>query len=106
MALSWRAGKPVSTDRSDTIAEGIEVRVPLPESVARLVALVDDIVLVDDADLLQAMQLSVETLGLLLEPSGAAGLAAIRVHDLPGDRLATVLTGSNLRPEHLRGLAR
>ena len=106
MALSWQARKPISTERSDTIAEGIEVRVPVAESVARLVALVDDIVLVDDDDLLQAMQLSVETLGLLLEPSGAAGLAAIRVHDLTGDRLATVLTGSNLRPEHLRALAR
>jgi threonine dehydratase len=106
VAMSWRAGKPVSTERSDTIAEGIEVRVPVPESVARLVALVDDMVLVDDSDLLEAMQLSAETLGLLLEPSGAAGLAAIRVHDLRGDRLATVLTGSNLRPEHLRGLAR
>ena len=71
----------------------------------RLVALVDDMVLVDDRDLLQAMQLSAQALGLLLEPSGAAGLAAIRVHDLPGNRLATVLTGSNVRPEHLRGLA-
>jgi threonine dehydratase len=106
MAMSWRAKKPVSTERSDTIAEGIEVRVPVPESVARLVALVDDMILVDDRDLLQAMQLSAQTLGLLLEPSGAAGLAAIQVHDLAGDRLATVLTGSNLRPEHLRGLAR
>jgi threonine dehydratase len=106
MAMSWRAGKPVSTERSDTIAEGIEVRVPVPESVARLVALVDDMVLVDDSDLLDTMRLAVETLGLLLEPSGAAGLAAIRAHDLRGDRLATVLTGSNLRPEHLRGLAR
>ena len=105
MAMSWQAGKPVSTERSDTIAEGIEVRVPVPESVARLVALVDDMVLVEDDDLLQAMQLAAQTLGLLLEPSGAAGLAAIRVHDLPGDRLATILTGSNLRPEHLRGLA-
>jgi threonine dehydratase len=105
MALSWRAGTPVSTERSDTIAEGIEVRVPVPESVARLVALVDDMVLVDDSDLLDAMQLSVQTLGLLLEPSAAAGLAAIRVHNLPGERLATVLTGSNLRPEHLRGLS-
>ena len=82
------------------------MRVPVPESVARLVALVDDMILVDDSDLLQAMQLSAQALGLLLEPSGAAGLAAIQVHDLPGDRLATVLTGSNLRPEHLRGLAR
>ena len=105
MALSWRTGKPVSTERSDTIAEGIEVRVPVPESVVRLVALVDDMVLVDDTDLLEAMQLSVQTLGLLLEPSGAAGLAAIRVHKLAGNRLATVLTGSNLRPEHLRLLS-
>lgn len=105
MALSWRARKPISTDRSDTIAEGIEVRVPVPESVARLIALVDDMVVVDDKDLFEAMELSVRTLGLLLEPSGAAGLAAIRVHDLSGERLATVLTGSNLRPEHLRGLA-
>jgi len=80
------------------------VRVPVPESVVRLVALVDDMVLVDDRDLLDAMQLSAHALGLLLEPSGAAGLAAIRVHDLRGDRLATVLTGSNVRPEHLREL--
>jgi threonine dehydratase len=105
MALSWRAGKPVSTERSDTIAEGIEVRVPVPESIVRLIALVDDMVLVDDNDLLEAMQLSVRTLGLVLEPSAAAGVAAIRVHDLPGERLATVLTGSNLRDEHLRRLS-
>ena len=104
MALSWRARKPVSTERSDTIAEGIEVRVPVPESVARLVALVDDMVVVEDRDLLDAMQLSVRTLGILLEPSKTAELAAIRVHDIPGDRLATVLTGSNVRPEHLRAL--
>lgn len=47
MALSWRARRPVSTERSDTIAEGIEVRVPVQESVTRLVALVDDMVLVE-----------------------------------------------------------
>ena len=105
MALSWRARRPVSTERSDTIAEGIEVKVPVRESVTRLVALVDDMVLVEDVDLLEAINLSAHTLGLLLEPSGAAGIAAIRVHDLPGDRLATVLTGSNVRPEHLRALS-
>ncbi len=101
MALSWRAGRPVSTARSDTIAEGIEVRSPIAESVARLRVLVDEMVLVEDRDLLEAMGLAAQTLGLLLEPSGAAGLAAIQDHDLPGERLATVLTGSNLRPEHL-----
>ena len=102
MALSWRARAPLATQTSDTIAEGIEVRVPVPESVARVVALVDDMVLVDDDALVDAMRLAANTLGLLLEPSGAAGLAAIRAHDLPGSRIATVLTGSNLRPEHLR----
>jgi threonine dehydratase len=102
MALSWRARRVVSTDRSDTIAEGIEVRKPVPESVSRIVDLVDDMVLVDDRDLLDAIELAAQTLGLLLEPSGAAGLAAIRVHTQLGERLATVLTGSNLRPEHLR----
>jgi threonine dehydratase len=105
MVESWRARRPVSTSTSDTIAEGIEVRVPVPESVARLVELVDDMVMVDDDDLLDAMRLSVETTGILLEPSGAAGLAAIRKQLVPGDRMATVLTGSNLRPEHLRWLA-
>jgi threonine dehydratase len=105
MVESWKAGRPVPTDRSETIAEGIEVRSPVPESVVRLCALVDDMVMVEDADLLDAMALAVRTLGLLIEPSGAAGLAAIRVHDLPGERLATVLTGSNLRPEHLKALA-
>jgi threonine dehydratase len=104
MALSWRAGQPVSTERSDTIAEGIEVRLPVAESVARLQGLVDDMVLVDDRDLLEGMRLAARTLGLLLEPAGAAGLAALRVCDLPGERLATVLTGSNLRPEQLRAL--
>jgi threonine dehydratase len=106
MALSWRAGSPVATQTSDTIAEGIEVRVPVPESVARLTALVDDMVLVDDESLTMAMRVAARTLGLLLEPSGAAGLAAIRTHDLPGARIATVLTGSNLRPEDLRLLGR
>lgn len=106
MFLSWRAGRPVSTERTDTIAEGIDVRAPVSEeSVARLVALVDDMLLVDDNDMLEGMRLAANTLGLLLEPAGAAGLAAIKVGSLPGERVATILTGSNLRAEQLRALA-
>lgn len=106
MALSWRARAAVATERAETIADGLEVRIPVPESVARLAVLVDDMVLVDDNDLLQAMQLAADTLGLLLEPSAAAGLAAIRLRDVAGDRLATILTGSNLRREHLQAIGR
>jgi threonine dehydratase len=64
-------------------------------------AMVDDMVLVDDAQLLEAMRLAASALGLILEPSGAAGLAAIRTHNLAGDQFATVLTGSNVHPHLL-----
>jgi threonine dehydratase len=104
MLHSWRAGRPLPSEHVDTIAEGIRVSVPIAESVARMGQLVDDVVLVDDADLLDAMRLAATTAGLLLEPAGAAGLAAIARHDLPGELIATVLTGGNLRAEHLRTL--
>jgi threonine dehydratase len=97
MALSWRAEQPVATERADTIAEGIAVRDPVAASVARMRAVVDDMVLVDDADLIAAMELASRHVGIALEPAGAAGLAALKVHDLPGRHVATVLTGANPR---------
>ena len=47
MALSWEAGRPVSTPRADTIAGALAVRDPVADSVARMRGLVDDFVLVD-----------------------------------------------------------
>ena len=99
MEASWRAGYVVSIDTADTFADGIAVRVPVADSVTRVNSLVDDIVLVSDSQMLDAMRLAVSTLGLLLEPSGAAGLAAIRAHKIAGDQIATVLTGSNIHPD-------
>lgn len=102
MLHSWRAGHAVSTERADTIAEGIQILHPVPESVTRLVDLVDDMLTVDDPAMLAAIRLATTTLGLILEPSGAAGLAAIATHDIPGHTLATILTGSNAHPTHLQ----
>ncbi|TDD53296.1 pyridoxal-phosphate dependent enzyme [Kribbella antibiotica] len=98
MMDSWRAGKPVATERAYTIAEGIAVREPVPASVARLAAVVDDMVLVDDTAILDAIELASRCLGIKVEPAGAAGLAALTVHDLPGKLPATVITGANPRP--------
>ena len=100
IADSWRAGRPVSRD-VDTIAEGIASWTPAPEIVARMRALVDDVVLVSDAQILAATRLVARTLGLLIEPSGAAGVAAIAGHDVPGRTFATVLTGAGPKPEIL-----
>jgi threonine dehydratase len=99
MLASWRAGKAVTTETAGTIADGIAVGVPIQASVERMKSLVDDIVLVSDAQMLDAMRIATSTLGLLLEPSGAAGLAAIRAHKIAGDPIATILTGSNIHPD-------
>jgi threonine dehydratase len=99
MVESWHAGKVISTETTETIADGIAVRVPIARSAERMKSLVDEMVLVDDTQLLEAMRLAVSTLGLVLEPAGAAGLAAIRAHALGGNQLATVLTGSNVHPD-------
>jgi threonine dehydratase len=104
MERSWRAGKVINMTGISTIADGISVGAPVARSLERMRSLVDDIVLVEDSQLIDAMRLAVSTLGIILEPSGAAGLAAIRVHDLPGDRVATVLTGGNLHPDLLAKL--
>jgi threonine dehydratase len=99
MVDSWRLGKSISGIATSTIADGIAVRSPIPESVERVKKLVDDIVMVDDAQMLEAMRLAARTLGLMLEPAGAAGLAAIRNYPIPGQQIATVLTGSNILPD-------
>lgn len=101
MAESWRAGRLMVSEEADTIADGIAVRVPIACSVERMKNVVDEMVLVNDLQLFQAMRLAAATLGLILEPAGAAGLAAIQSHSIDGDLLATVLTGSNIHPDLL-----
>ncbi|WP_170304474.1 threonine ammonia-lyase [Microlunatus speluncae] len=98
MVRSVEAGHPVTVEAT-TFADGIAVSTPIEESVRRVRALVDEFVLVDDAAILDAMVLAARTLGVLPEPAGAAGLAAIASGAIAGDRVATVVTGANPRPE-------
>ncbi|MFI6504018.1 threonine/serine dehydratase [Nonomuraea typhae] len=105
MQLSLRAGHAVAIERADTFADGIAVSSPIEESVRRAMALVDEMVLVTDEAIADAMERAARTLGVLLEPAGAAGLAAIGTGQAGGERIATVLTGANPRPEQLVGLA-
>jgi threonine dehydratase len=94
MAESWRAGHPVRVEPTETIADGLKMTEPTPQIVERMCALVDDMVQVTDTAITNAMHLAASTLGLLIEPSAAAGLAAILEHDLPDGMIATVITGA------------
>ena len=96
MARSFNAGHVVSTPDTDTIATAIAICEPIPESFARVIALVDEIVLVDDDDLRSAQHLILDALGIAVEPAGAAGVAALARHRdrLPPGRTAVLLTGA------------
>jgi threonine dehydratase len=103
MVESWRSGAIVSYDYVDTIADGIGVRLPVPEAVGDMHGTVDDAVLVRDATTIEAMRLIHQHLGLVVEPSGAVGVAAI-LEDrarYTGQLVATILCGGNLTPKQI-----
>jgi threonine dehydratase len=93
MRMSIDAGRPIRTEAARTIAGGLAISQPIAASFNRVRALVDELVLVEDDDIRVAMVVIADTLGVLVEPSGAAGVAAVRRHPLPGERVAVVLTG-------------
>lgn len=105
MAESWRVGHVV-TGPTTTVAEGIATARPEIVSVRRLRALLNDVVLVQDDAILDAAALVAGTLGVLVEPTGAVGVAALAMSDVPGRLVATVLTGANPHPDMLPTILR
>ena len=103
MEKSWRTGSTVERPSVSTIADGIAVRVPIAEAVNDMRGLVDDVLLVDDEAIVEAMRLLYRHAGMLIEPAGAAGVAAILAEPdrFRGLRIATVLCGSNLTDDQI-----
>jgi threonine dehydratase len=101
MALSLQKGRVESTASTSTIADGIGVRVPVPEALADLASVVDEVLLVEDQALVEAMQLVFRDHGLVIEPAGVAGLAAAMVfrERFRGACVVTPLCGGNLTAE-------
>lgn len=99
MERSWRLGRPVSTDSARTIADGIAVRVPVPEALDDLRGVVDDILLVSEDDLRHATRAALDALGLVVEPAGAAALAAAFAfrERFAGQLVALPLCGGNYK---------
>jgi len=104
MERSWKAGRVQELEQAETIADGIAVQNPYPEALADITGLVDDIVLVEDDTLVTAMRLARQELGVLLEPAGAASLAALLtyVERFKGQLIATVLSGGNITVAQMR----
>ncbi|HEX7843478.1 MAG TPA: pyridoxal-phosphate dependent enzyme, partial [Kofleriaceae bacterium] len=108
MLRAWQIGlrvpdEPGGGEPTDTIADDIAIRVPIAASLGDMRGTVDDIVEVDDAQLLEAMRALHAHAGLVTEPAGVAGLAALlaRRIDARGQRVATVIGGGNVTSEQL-----
>ena len=85
---------------SNSIAEGIAVGTPGKIPTAIIKALVDDLVLVDEGDIEQAIVMLLEVEKTLVEGAGAAGLAALLKYPerFAGKRVGLVLCGGNIDP--------
>ncbi|MBV9016743.1 MAG: threonine dehydratase [Alphaproteobacteria bacterium] len=96
-ALSFAAGRPVPTNRADTLAEGLAVRVPDAEALAIILQHAARIVSVSDAEIRQAARAMFADTRNLAEGASAAPLAAaLKEHGrLQGSRVALIQSGGN-----------
>ena len=76
MTLSFEAGHAVDTESCDTFATGMAVRVSIPEAVDLMLAVVDEMCVVSETELKQAMGAFYNHTGHLPEGAGVAPLAA------------------------------
>jgi threonine dehydratase len=101
------AGHPVNPGAMDTIADGLAAPFTGQLNLTAIQRYVDEVILVTDDDLRQAMRLLLERAKLLAEPAGAAGLAALlagKIAGTAGKRVVVVVSGGNVDVTHLAAL--
>ena len=96
--LSWRAGKSVPTDTCNTCADGLATRTPEAINVAAIREAVDDVALVSEAQMIDAIRHLYVRENVLAEPAGAAATAAYLANPISG-RVALLVTGANITDE-------
>jgi len=98
MTRSWHERRVVTTESTDTIADGVAGRFPIPEVLDDLLTVADDAVLVHESSIVAGMRMLLEHTGLIVEPSAALGVAAV-LEDrerFAGRHVVTVICGSNV----------
>lgn len=101
MRKSLEVGAPAQLESVASVADGLKPVRPGTLTFEHARALVEDVVVVEDDEILRALAWCAREVRLLVEPSGAAALAALQAADrLPGSakRTAVVLSGGNVDP--------
>jgi len=104
--LSWKEGRAIETQTCDTIADGLATRTPVAANVEAIRQLVDEIVLVSEDEMLNAIRRLLINEHVVAEPAGAATTAAfLKSRDERSKNVVLLLTGANISPEVLRQAA-
>jgi threonine dehydratase len=100
-ALSFAAGRVVTTESADTIADGVACRVPLDEAVEIINRWAERIVTVSEAEIAAAMRYYFSDTHNVAEGAGAAPLAALLKERAAMERrrVGLVLSGGNVDRE-------
>lgn len=107
MSHALRTGEAVPPVRPASVADGLAAPFAGHHTLAHVRALVDEVVEVDEEAILPAWSALVDATKLLVEPSAAVTLAALRaglVEVSPGERTVLVLGGGNVAPSLLATL--
>ena len=101
--LSWKAGRVVGTETCDTIADGLATRTPEAANVREVRKLVDDVVLVSEEQMLEAIAILLMEEHIVAEPAGAASTAALlKAGENYGDVPVLLVSGANIPREVLK----
>jgi threonine dehydratase len=102
-ALSYAKGHAISTDDSDTIADGLAVRHTTEDNVREMADLVDGFVLVGEEEMLGAMRHLLLQEHVVAEPAGAATTAAYlkTQSSYANKKVVLIVSGSNITEELL-----
>lgn len=100
LPASLEAGEPRTLSGPlRTIADGLAVARPGEVTLPHVRALVDEVTVVDDDTIARAVLLLLERAKLVVEPAGAAGVAALLAGRVPVEPpMVAVLTGGNIDP--------
>lgn len=99
MAAALEAGGPITVDTLSTMADGIAIRSVSDLTLEIAKKHVSELVTVDEEELSRAVLLLLERCKWVVEPAGAAALAAVLAGKVPGTgEVAVVLSGGNVDP--------
>ncbi len=107
MRRSLDEGQAVRLDRVETIADGLAPPMAGQHTYPVVKALVDDVVTVTDAEIVDGMKMLMSRCKLMAEPAGAAAVGALlagKVRVPPNSNVVAIVSGGNVNLDELKEL--